>query len=315
MTRSLVTGAAGFIGSHLSQVLVERGDKVSALDNFATGSRRNLAHLQGRIHLVEADLNDPDALARACDGVDVIFHQAALPSVPRSIAEPVPSHVTNVDGTFALLEAARKAGVRRVVYAASSSAYGNQPGFPRVETMRPEPISPYAVQKLTGELYLQSWWRVYGLETVSLRYFNVFGPRQDPSSQYSGVIARFAAEMLAATTPTIFGDGGHSRDFTYVDNVVSANLLAADAPVERCAGGVFNIACGHAHTLNELYAALAEELGFPHPPNYAPERAGDVRDSLASIVAAEAALGYAPTVSFAEGIARTAAWSRQQTRP
>jgi len=326
MKTYLITGAAGFIGSHLAHAVVERGDAVRALDNLSTGHRANLAGLnsaglevagleaaeiQGRFEWIEADLNDRAALACACQGVDVILHQAALPSVPRSILDPAASHTANLDGTFALLEAARAAGVKRIVYAASSSAYGNQPGFPRVETMRSEPISPYAVQKLACEYYLQSYWRVYGLETVCLRYFNVFGPRQDPSSQYSGVIARFAVEMLAGRTPTIFGDGGHSRDFTYVANVVNANLLAAEAPAERCAGGVFNIACGQSYTLNQLYAALARELGFPHPPQYAPERAGDVRESLADITAARLALGYQPDIGFQEGIARTAAWYRE----
>lgn len=312
MKRYLVTGAAGFIGSHLVHALAERGDDVRGFDNLATGHRSNLDTVRGQFTLIEADLNDADALASACEGVDTIFHEAALPSVPRSVADPGPSHAANINGTFALLEAARKAGVRRVVYAASSSAYGNQPGFPRVETMRPEPISPYAVQKLTGELYMQSWWRVYRMETVCLRYFNVFGPRQDPSSQYSGVIARFAAEMLAGRTPTIFGDGGHSRDFTYIANVVQANLQAAEAPAERCAGRVVNVACGEAYTLNQLYQALAHELGFPHPPKYGPERAGDVRDSLADITAARDAIGYTPQTTFAEGIARTAAWYREQ---
>jgi nucleoside-diphosphate-sugar epimerase len=313
MASYLITGAAGFIGSHLAYALVQRGDSVRGLDNLSTGHRSNLAELiqQGGIELIEANLNDRAALARACAGVDVILHQAALPSVPRSIADPASSHAANLDGTFALLEAARAAGVKRIVYAASSSAYGNQPGFPRVETMRPEPISPYAVQKLACEYYLQSWWRVYGLETVCLRYFNVFGPRQDPSSQYSGVIARFASEMLAGRTPTIFGDGEHSRDFTYVANVVDSNLLAALAPAERCAGRVFNVACGESHTLNDLYAALAKELGFPRPPQYAAERAGDVRESLADITAASEALGYAPRIAFEEGIAKTAAWYRE----
>ncbi|SEG13805.1 UDP-glucose 4-epimerase [Bryocella elongata] len=314
MTRALITGIAGFIGSHLASALVERGDAARGLDNFSTGNRSNLTGLAGKVDLIEADLNDRSALARACQGVDVIFHEAALPSVPRSIADPAASHTANLDGTFALLEAARAAGVRRIVYAASSSAYGNQPGFPRVETMRPEPISPYAVQKLACEYYLQSFWRVYGLETVCLRYFNVFGPRQDPSSQYSGVIARFAAEMLGGRTPTIFGDGGHSRDFTYVENVVAANLLAASATAENCAGQVFNVACGQSYTLNQLYAALAQELNFPHPPQYAPERAGDVRESLADITSARVALGYQPNIGFAEGIARTAAWYRESAR-
>ncbi|MES2390801.1 MAG: NAD-dependent epimerase/dehydratase family protein, partial [Acidobacteriota bacterium] len=260
----------------------------------------------------QADLADPDALASACQGIDTIFHQAAIPSVPRSVQQPRPSHQSNLDGTFNLLLAAKEAGVRRVVYAASSSAYGNQPGFPRVETMSPQPLSPYAVQKLTGEYYCQSFHTVYGLETVCLRYFNVFGPRQDPSSPYSGVIARFALQMLSGTTPTIFGDGLQGRDFTYIDNVVAANLLAAEAPAATCAGRVFNIACGQRQTLLSTYAALANLLNFPHPPNFGPVREGDVTDSFADISAAREALAFAPSIDFREGLARTVDWYRQQ---
>ena len=282
-----------------------------ALDNFATGRRENLAGVLDRIDLREIDLRDQAAVADACSGVDYVLHQGALPSVPRSVKEPRPSHETNVDGTFHLLEGSRLAGVRRVLYAASSSAYGNQPGFPRLETMRPEPVSPYAVQKLAGELYMQSYWRVFGLETVSLRYFNIFGPRQDPASAYSGVMARFASQMLRGEQPTIFGDGEQGRDFTYIDNVVAANLQALDAPAEKVAGRVFNVATGERHTLNEAYATLADELGYRHNPLYGPAREGDVRDSLASIAAAEAAFGYRPVVGFAEGLRRTALWYRE----
>ena len=306
----LITGGAGFIGSHLAHALVARGEQVRVLDNFETGHRSNLVGIAERITLVEADLRDTDAVRSACDGVDYVLHQAALPSVPRSVREPRPSHTINIDGTFNLLEAARTAGVRRVTYAASSSAYGNQPGFPRVETMAPEPISPYAVQKLTGELYMQSYWRVFGLETVSLRYFNIFGPRQDPNSPYSGVMARFAMQMLRGERPTIFGDGEQGRDFTYVDNVVHANLLALDAPADRVAGRVFNVACGERHTLNETYARLAHLLGVTETPAYAPARDGDVRDSLASISAAQEAFGYQASVGFEEGLRRTVAWYR-----
>jgi len=242
----------------------------------------------------------------------VSLHQAALPSVPRSVLDPRTSHQANIEGTFNLLEGARAAGVPRVVYAASSSAYGNQPGFPRVETMAPQPISPYAVQKLTGEYYMQSYWRVYGMETVCLRYFNIFGPRQVADSPYSGVMAKFIVEMLAGRTPTILGDGEQGRDFTYIENAVQANLLAATAPAERCAGGVFNVACGSRHTLNETYSVLCELMDFPHAPNYGPTRAGDVRDSLADIAMARQALGYNPGVGFREGLARTIAWYRTQ---
>ncbi len=282
MALYLITGAAGFIGSHLAHALVERGDDVRGLDNFATGSRANLASLAGKIDLREVDLRDAAGVAKACEGVDFILHQGALPSVPRSVKEPRPSHETNIDGTFNLLEGARAAGVKRVVYAASSSAYGNQPGFPRVETMTPEPIAPYPVQKLAGELYMQSYWRVYGLETVCLRYFNIFGPRQVPDSPYSGVMARFILQMMRGERPMINGDGEQGRDFT--------------------------VACGERHTLNETYGILANLLQYPHPPAYGPDRAGDVRDSLADITAAREAMGYDPQVGFEEGLRRTAAW-------
>ena len=308
MRTTLVTGAAGFIGSHLVDALLDRGDRVRALDNFATGRPENLAHVRDRIELVTASLLDRDALARACDGVDVIFHEAALPSVPRSVQDPRTSHETNTDGTFEVLEAARNAGVRRVVYAASSSAYGNQPGFPRVETMRPQPLSPYAVQKLTGELYLASYAAVFGMETVALRYFNIFGPRQVPDSPYSGVMAKWILALQRGERPVIFGDGEQGRDFTYIDNVVQANLRAADAPKERVSGQVFNIACGQRHTLNEIYRVMARLMGSDAEPEYGPPRAGDVRDSLASIAAAHEAFGYEPSVDLEEGLRRTVAW-------
>ena len=312
MSTYLITGAAGFIGSHLAQALVDRGGKVRALDNFATGSRQNLADIRDRIELVEADLRDRDAVRRACEGVDFVLHQGALPSVPRSVSDPPPSHETNIDGTFNVLEGARLAGVKRVLYAASSSAYGDQPGFPRVETMRPEPISPYAVQKLTGELYMQSYWRVFGVETVSLRYFNVFGPRQDPTSAYSGVLARFILLMLRGEQPVIFGDGEQSRDFTYVENVIQANLAALETPATSVAGCVFNIGCGESRSLNEVYLMLAEALHFGGPPRYIAARQGDVRMSLASIAAARQAFGYGNLVDLREGLGRTIAWYQRQ---
>lgn len=312
MAHFLITGGAGFIGSHLVHALIERGDRVRVLDNFETGLRKNLEPFGDRIELHEADLAVADAVRIACEGVDFIFHEGALPSVPRSVKEPRPSHEINIGGTFNVLEGARLAGVKRVVYAASSSAYGNQPGFPRVETMAPQPLSPYAVQKLTGEFYMQAYWRVYGLETVCLRYFNIFGARQVPDSPYSGVMARFALMMMRGETPTIFGDGEQGRDFTHVDNVVQANLLAMEAPRDQVAGRVFNIACGERHTLNETYALLATLTGFPHPPIYGPEREGDVRDSLADITAATEALGYRPKVGFEEGLRRTVAWYREE---
>lgn len=280
------------------------------LDNFSTGRLRNLNGLGHCLDLHDVDLRNADAVAEVCQGVDVIFHQAALPSVPRSVKEPRPSHEANIDGTFNLLEGARAAGVKRVVYAASSSAYGNQPGFPRVETMAPQPIAPYPVQKLAGELYMQSYARVYGMETVCLRYFNIFGPRQVPDSPYSGIMAKFILQMMQGVQPVIFGDGEQGRDFTYVDNAVQANLLAAAAPAEKIAGRVFNVATGERHTLNETYRIIAEQLGWPHPPQHGPVRAGDVRDSLADISAAREAFGYDPRVGFEEGLRRTVAWYR-----
>jgi UDP-glucose 4-epimerase len=308
----LITGGAGFIGSHLAHALVARGDRVRVLDNFETGLKKNLEAIRDRIDLREVDLTDAGGVASACQGMDFVLHEGALPSVPRSVKEPRPSHETNIGGTFNVLEGARLAGVKRVVYAASSSAYGNQPGFPRVETMAPQPLSPYAVQKLTGELYMQAYWRVYGLETVCLRYFNIFGARQVPDSPYSGVMARFILMMMRGERPTIFGDGEQGRDFTHVDNVVSANLLAMDAPATFAAGRVFNIACGQRHTLSETYEVLATLLGFAHPPIYGPEREGDVRDSLADISAASEALGYVPRTDFEDGLRRTVAWYRDE---
>jgi len=312
MPSYLITGAAGFIGSHLAQALVDRGEHVRGFDNFETGLKKNLAPLADRMEIIEGDLRDSAAVKDACKGVDFIFHEGALPSVPRSVKDPVPSHTTNIDGTFNLLEAARNSGVKRVVYAASSSAYGNQPGFPRVETMTPEPLSPYAVQKLTGEYYMRSYWEVFKLETVSLRYFNIFGPRQDPTSQYSGVMARFILQMMRGEQPTIFGDGEQGRDFTYIDNAVQANLRALDAPAEKVAGRVFNVACAERHTLNETYAVLQRLMNFDRPALYGPPRNGDVRNSLADISAAKAAMGYDPKIGFEEGLRRTVAWYRQE---
>lgn len=308
----MVTGAAGFIGSHLMDALAERGDRVCGLDDYTTGQRENIAHLGGRVEFVEASLLNRDALRRACEGVELIFHQAALPSVPRSVQDPETSHRNNIDGTFELLEAARLAGVRRVVYAASSSAYGNQPGFPRVETMRPQPLSPYAVQKLTGEFYLQSYAAVFGMETVALRYFNIFGPRQVPDSPYSGVMAKWILQLQRRERPVVFGDGEQGRDFTYISNVVQANLLAGDAPAEKVSGRVFNVACGERHTLNETFRVIADLLRTKLTLQHGPERPGDVRDSLADIGAANNAFGYQPTVGFEEGLRRTVEWYQNE---
>jgi UDP-glucose 4-epimerase len=307
----LITGIAGFIGSSLAEALVARGETVRGVDNFLTGKRENMAPFLDKIDFREADLRDVDAMRAACEGVDIVFHEGALPSVPRSVRDPVPSHESNTNGTFNLLNAARAEQVKRVIYAASSSAYGNQPGMPRRETMVPMPIAPYAVQKLTGELYMKSYWQVYGLETVCLRYFNIFGPRQVPDSPYSGVMAKFILQMMRGEQPTIFGTGDQGRDFTYIDNAVSANLLAAAAPAEKVAGRVFNVACGERHTLKETFAVLAELLDFKQPVLFGPERTGDVRDSLADISAAREAFGYQPLVGFEEGLRRTVAWYRE----
>ena len=313
MARYLITGVAGFIGSHLARALVERGDSVRGLDNFATGKRENLAGVE--VELSEVDLRDKDGVKAACEGMDLVLHEGALPSVPRSVEDPVTSHAVNLVGTLNVLEGARAAGVKRVVFAASSSAYGNQPGFPRVETMAPMPMAPYPVQKVAAEMYMQSYWRVYGLETVCLRYFNIFGPRQDAGSQYSGVMARFILQMLKGEQPVIFGVGEQGRDFTYVDNVVDANLLAIEAKAEDVAGRVFNVACGERHTLNETYAELAGLIGFHLPARHGPERSGDVRDSLADIGAAQKALGYDVRVGFREGLKRTVDWYREECPP
>ncbi len=316
MARYLVTGCAGFIGSHLTQELVRtlapNGHQIRGLDNFETGRRENLARFLDRIEFLECDLRDASAVSDACQGVDYIFHVAALPSVPRSVKDPRTSHTANIDGTFNLLEGARAAGTRRIVYSASSSAYGNQPGFPRVETMVPMPIAPYPVQKLAGEFYMKSYWQVYSLETCCLRYFNIFGPRQVPDSPYSGVMARFTLQMMRGERPTVFGDGEQGRDFTYIDNAVSANILAMAAPVEKIAGRVFNVACGERHSLNKTFKILAELLDFKEQPIYGPPRTGDIRDSLADITSAREAFGYRVAVSFEEGLRRTVDWYRQQ---
>ena len=308
----LVTGCAGFIGSSIAEALVRCGDAVRGLDNFDTGQRENLASFRDRMEFIECDLRNPDAALAACRGVDFVFHTAALPSVPRSVKDPRRSHTANIDGTFNLLEAARAAGVQRIIYSASSSAYGDQPGFPRRETMAPLPISPYAVQKVAGELYMRSYWEVFGLETVCLRYFNIFGPRQVPDSPYSGVMAKFTLQMLRGERPTINGDGEQGRDFTYIDNVISANFLAMKAAAGKVAGQVFNVACGKRHTLNETFRVLAELLDFREEPIYGPPRLGDVRDSLADISAAREAFGYEPLVGFEEGLRRTVEWYREQ---
>ena len=304
MGKYLVTGGAGFIGSHIVEALVEAGESVRVLDNFATGRRENLAGFEEKITLIEGDLNDPAALDRAVDGVEVVFHEAALPSVPRSIADPIGSNHANVDGTLALLWAAHQANVRRVIYAASSSAYGNSPQFPRVETIMPEPLSPYAVAKLAGEYYCRAFHECFGLETIVLRYFNIFGPRQNPRSQYAAAIPLFTTAIMEDRSPTIFGDGEQSRDFTYVANVVKANLLAAEASSDAC-GKVYNIGCGGAVTVNEVVAAINQLLGKSVSSEYVDSRPGDVRHSHADISLARKHLKYDPVVSFEDGVRKT----------
>src|SRR5665213_2725045 len=308
MARYLITGIAGFIGSTLAHALVEQGHDVRGIDNLSTGNLENLADIRTRISFQEMDLQDVAGMKSACEGIDYILHQGALASVPRSVKDPVSSHESNINGTLNLLVAARDARVRRIVYAASSSAYGDQPTQPKQEEMLPMPLSPYAVQKLTCEFYIQAFHRVYGLEGICLRYFNIFGPRQAADSPYSGVIAQFIYKMMAGETPTIFGDGSTSRDFTFVENAVNANLLACTAPKEIATGRVFNVGTGHSNTLNQLYAALADILGFKHKPNYGPTREGDVQHSLASIERATRELGYKPQTDFHTGLEKTVAW-------
>jgi nucleoside-diphosphate-sugar epimerase len=310
MALYLITGIGGFIGSSLARALLSRGEQVRGVDNFATGRRENLADILNRIDFREADILDLDAMKQACAGVDYVLHQAAIPSVPKSVLDPLASNRANVDGTVSVLVAARDAKVKRVVYAASSSAYGDTPTLPKHEGMTPNPISPYAVAKLASEHYMISFYRCYGLETVALRYFNIFGPRQDPSSPYSGVLAKFITLMLRGERPTIFGDGEQSRDFTYIDNAVEANLLACQAPASEAAGKVFNVATGRRITLNETVKMLQGLTSYSGETIYGPERGGDIKHSLADISKAEAHLRYRPKVNFEEGLRRTVDWYR-----
>lgn len=306
MSFYLVTGGAGFIGSNIVEELLRRGEQVRVLDNFSTGKRENIAPFLNQIELIEGDLCDLDVVRRAVAGVDFVLHQAALPSVQRSIDDPLTTHAINATGTLHVLEAAREAGVKRVVYASSSSIYGDSPTLPKREDMLPMPKSPYATTKLTGEHYCRVFYQVYGLETVALRYFNVFGPRQDPTSHYAAVVPRFVTALLRGEPPTVYGDGLQSRDFTYVANVVQANLLAATVP--GIAGENFNVACGERYSLLDLLAALGDILGTQVAPVYAPARPGDVRHSLADITAIQEKLGYRVEVDFYEGLRRTVAW-------
>ena len=329
----LVTGGAGFIGSHVVDEIVARGHRVRVLDDFFSGRIENLEDAvaatggpvrpsqqqreAARLQIVEGDIRDRTTCDDACRGVDKVIHLAAVPSVPRSIADPFTTNAVNVTGTLNVLVAARDAGVGRVVCISSSSVYGDEPGIPKVETMMTRPIAPYAVSKLACEHYARSVFRVYGLETVSIRYFNVFGPRQDPKSEYAAVIPKFIMALLAGESPTVFGDGENSRDFTYVKNAVEGTLLAADVPAsgltgEGIAGEAFNIACGGRYTLNQLLTELAEVTGVDTPATYLPDRKGDIPHSQADVQKARRLLGFEPSVGFTEGIAQTVAWYREK---
>ena len=307
MSRYLVTGGAGFIGSNIVTKLLERGENVRVLDNFSTGQRGNIARFEGDIEIIEGDMRSYHIVREAVEGMDYILHQGALPSVPRSIRDPITSTEVNLNGTLHILDAALAAGVKRVVYASSSSIYGDTPALPKTEEMKPDPKSPYATAKLASEHYCRIFTDIYGLETVSLRYFNVFGPSQDPTSQYSAVIPRFIQAMREGQQPVIYGDGTQSRDFTYVENVVAANLIACTAPA-TVVGEVFNVACGKRYTLRELVTALNHILGTEIEPLHEGVRAGDVRQSQADIRKAQSMLHYATTVDFHEGLARTVAY-------
>jgi len=310
MANYLVTGGAGFIGSHLSEELVRRGHRVRVADSLITGKRANLDHISG-VEFLEGDLADMAFAQQAVEGMNYVLHQAAIPSVPRSVKDPITSNRANVDATLNVLVAARDAGVKRLVFAGSSSAYGNTPTLPKHEDMPDSPLSPYALQKVVGEQYLQMFTKLYGLETVTIRYFNVFGPRQDPSSPYSGVISVFATALLENRPATIYGDGGQTRDFTYVANVVDGVLRACEA--NGASGEVINVATGGRISLNELYHTMKKLVGATVDPVYVDTRAGDVRDSQADISKARRILGYEPVVSFEEGLRRTVEWYRTAT--
>ncbi|MFA4946956.1 MAG: SDR family oxidoreductase [Candidatus Krumholzibacteriia bacterium] len=309
MARYLVTGGAGFIGSNIAEALVKGGEQVVVLDNLTTGYEKNIAHLRNDLTFIKGDVRDVGTVREALDGVDYVLHEAALASVPRSIEDPVLVTDVNVRGTLVMLDEARRAGVKRFVYAASSSAYGDTETLPKVESMIPKPLSPYAASKLMGEYYCAVYAHVYGMSTVSLRYFNIFGPRQDPKSQYAAVIPIFISHLMAGTPPSIFGDGEQSRDFTYIENVVEANILASRC--EGARGQAVNIACGERYTLNDLFNRMQRIIGSSIAPRYAEPRAGDVKHSQADISEAEKLIGYKIAVPFAEGLRRTIAWYRE----
>jgi UDP-glucose 4-epimerase len=313
MALHLITGGAGFIGSSIAEALLSAGERVRVLDDFSSGRRENLESLRGPVELIEGTIADAPTVARAMAGVEVVFHEAAIPSVARSVEDPPSSMLAGVQGTTHVLDEARKAGVRRVVFAASSAAYGDTPVLPKVETMTPEPLSPYAASKLAGEHLMRIFANLYGLETVCLRYFNVFGPRQDPKSEYAAVIPKFITAAIRKQRPIVFGDGEQTRDFCHIDNAVRANLLAANSP-RRLRGEVVNVACGERTSLNQLLRAIAELAGTRVEPDYRPARAGDIKDSLADITAARELLGYQPTVGVRDGLASTFAAFQRFTR-
>ena len=308
MAKYLVTGGAGFIGCNLVRYLLDKGQDVVVLDNFATGKPENIADFKDAVAFIEGDIRDRETMDRAVGGCAAIFHEAALGSVPRSVEDPATSHDVNVNGTLTLLEAARAAGVKRVIFAASSSAYGDREESPKHEAMRPLPISPYAASKVACECYLQAYAACYGMETLSLRYFNVFGPYQDPEGPYAAVIPAFVARLLRKQKPVVFGDGEQSRDFCYIDNVCEANWLAARAPAEVCDGAVMNIACNRATSLNEILDQLKELMKTEVEAEYTDTRPGDVKHSLADVSLAKTLIGYEPEVFFAQGLAKAIDW-------
>lgn len=309
MQKFLVTGGAGFIGSNICRKLTAQGAFVRIVDNLLTGKKANLADIIDKVQFIQADMGDPNVAAAAVKDIDVVLHQGALPSVPKSVDNPAATHTHCVNATLTMLIAARDAGIKRFVYAASSSAYGDTPTLPKIETMTPNPLSPYAVAKLTGELYCKVFYGVFGLETISLRYFNVFGPYQDPTSQYAAAIPAFVTAILNDKQPTVYGDGEQSRDFTYIDNVIEANLLAATAP--ETSGQTINIACGQAVTINQIIKMINQILGKDIEPAYTPNRPGDVKHSLADITAAQNTIGYEPVVTFEDGLERAIDWYKK----
>jgi nucleoside-diphosphate-sugar epimerase len=314
MALYLVTGGAGFIGSSIASALLASGERVRVIDDFSSGRRENLADMAGRVELVEATVADPDAVVRAMKGVDVVFHEAAIPSVVRSVENPQATMLAGVQGTTVVLDVARRCGVRRVIFAASSSAYGDTPALPKIETMQPRPLSPYAASKLAGEHMMRIFSELHALETVSLRYFNIFGPRQDPNSDYAAVIPKFIVSALGRARPVVFGDGEQTRDFCFIDNAVRANLLAAGTS-RRLRGEVVNVACGERTSLNQLIRYIGELAGRRLDPEYRPARPGDVRDSLADVGAARELLGFEPTVDLREGLKRTYEAFARKTGP